>query len=313
MERILRPLVTAVAMLALAVPLATAQTTLVPPPAPGGPRASGPTAVPSPRTPTPTQEKVVEGSVKKVDPLAQTVQVGWFLGLLSTTVEVTGDTAIASADGKKTSFVDIREGDMVKASYEDREGKHIAKSIEVTPAEANNPAATDQSPTYDIKTKGNSTADAASDSWMTLKAKMALLADDKVSSTNVHVTTRQGVITLRGRVESDEAKQAAEADAQKVDGVQKVVNHLVVVPKSAQKMVQWRDDQIVEDIENRLKTDSHLKQASIDVHSDNGIVTLSGDVPSPQSSLRASEMARRVSGVRAVHNELTIQNGNRQG
>jgi hyperosmotically inducible protein len=185
----------------------------------------------------------------------------------------------------------------------------------------NSPSATDQSSksgadqstTYDIKTKDNTTSAMASDSWLTLKTKMALLADDKVSSTDVHVTTKQGVVTMRGKVDSDEAKQAAEADAQKIDGVQKVVNHLVVVPKAAQKVVQRKDDQIVKDVENRLKTDPHLKQASIDVHSDNGIVTLSGDAPSPQSSLRASEMARRVSGVRAVHNELAVENGNKQG
>jgi hyperosmotically inducible protein len=183
-----------------------------------------------------------------------------------------------------------------------------------------NPAATDQSSkstdqstTYDIKTKGNTTSGTASDSWITLKTKMALLADDKVSSTDVHVTTKQGVITLRGKVDSDEAKKAAEADAQKIDGVQKVVNHLVVVPKSAQKAVQRKDDQIVKDVENRLKTDPNLKQASIEVNADNGIVTLSGDAPSLKASLRASEMARRVSGVRAVHNELTVENENEQG
>ncbi len=158
-----------------------------------------------------------------------------------------------------------------------------------------------------MKETANTTAGEASDSWITLKTKMALLADDKVSSTDVHVTTKQGVITLRGKVDSEEAKQAAEADAQKIDGVQKVVNHLVVVPKAAQKAVQRKDEQIVKDVENRLKTDPTLKQDSIDVHADNGIVTLSGDVPSAQSSLRASEVTRRVSGVRAVHNELTVE------
>ena len=142
---------------------------------------------------------------------------------------------------------------------------------------------------------------------------MALLADDKVSSTDVHVTTREGVVTLTGKVEIEDAKQAAEADAKKIDGAQKVVNHLVVVPQSAQKAVQRKDEQIVKDVENRLKTHPTLKQASIDVHADNGIVTLTGDAPSAQASLHASEMARKVSGVRAVHNELTVQSANTQG
>jgi hypothetical protein len=33
----------------------------------------------------------------------------------------------------KASLLDIREGDKVKASYEARDGKNIAKSIEVAP------------------------------------------------------------------------------------------------------------------------------------------------------------------------------------
>ena len=39
-----------------------------------------------------------------------------------------------------------------------------------------------------------------SDSWITLKTKLALLADERVGSREVSVTTRQGVITLHGKV-----------------------------------------------------------------------------------------------------------------
>lgn len=145
-----------------------------------------------------------------------------------------------------------------------------------------------------------------SDSWITLKTKLALLADEKVSSTDVHVTTKGGVITLRGKVATDEAKQAAEADAMKIDGAKKVVNQLVVAPKAAQKVVERQDDQIATDVENRLKKDPSLKKVKIDARSDNGIVTLTGEVPSLETALRASEMARQVAGVRAVHNEMTV-------
>ena len=73
----------------------------------------------------------MEGPVKKVDPVAKTVQVGWFLGLLSTTLEVTEGTHIA-VDGATASLQDIREGDEVKAAYEARDGKYVAKSILAT-------------------------------------------------------------------------------------------------------------------------------------------------------------------------------------
>jgi len=85
-------------------------------------------------TASPPHEKVVDGPVKDVDPLAKTISVGWLLGIFSTTLEVTEDTRIA-VEGAAGSLQDIREGDVVKAAYEARDGKNIAKTIEVTEAE----------------------------------------------------------------------------------------------------------------------------------------------------------------------------------
>ncbi len=136
MIRILIPLVVAAAILGLVVPPVLAQTMPAPPSAPAAPGAPGPGDLATPRTASPPQERLVEGPVKKVEPATKTVQVGWFLGFLRTTLEVTDDTYIA-VEGMKASLLDIREGDKVKASYEYRDGKNIAKSIEVTlPAEA---------------------------------------------------------------------------------------------------------------------------------------------------------------------------------
>jgi Cu/Ag efflux protein CusF len=78
--------------------------------------------------------KVIDGPVKDVDPAAKTVKVGWLLGLLSTTLEVTDATHIA-IEGEKGSLAMIQEGDQVKASYEARDGKNLATAIEVTQPE----------------------------------------------------------------------------------------------------------------------------------------------------------------------------------
>jgi hyperosmotically inducible protein len=165
----------------------------------------------------------------------------------------------------------------------------------------------DTSATDKAKDAAESASKAVSDSWITLKTKMALLADKQVSSTDVHVSTQQGVITLQGKVPSAEAKEAAERDALKIDGAQRVVNRLAVVPAANQKSAERRDEQITQDVEGRLKKETSLKQASIDVHTDNGIVTLRGDAPSLQASVRASEVAHRVPGVRAVQNDLHVK------
>ncbi len=146
-----------------------------------------------------------------------------------------------------------------------------------------------------------------SDSWITLKTKLGLFADERVSAQDVHVTTRQGVIVLTGKVETEDARLAAEETAANVEGAKKVENHLVVVPKAAQEAVDRKDDQIVNDIEGRITKDPSLRKADITVHADNGIVTLTGKAPTLRTSVRASELAHNVSGVRAVHNELDVQ------
>ncbi len=129
MMRILKPLAIAAAILAVIVPPVMAQ--VAPPPGPAAPGAPGPAVLAAPRSAMPPQEKVI-GSVQKVDPATKTVQVAWVPGLFSTTLDVTGDTQIA-VGGTKASLSDIREGDRVKAAYEPRDGKNVAKSIEVNP------------------------------------------------------------------------------------------------------------------------------------------------------------------------------------
>jgi hypothetical protein len=84
-----------------------------------------------------TTTGLLEGAVKEVNPGAGTLQVstGPF-GMFWKTLEVTGDTRI-QVEGRQAALADIREGAMVKASYETRETKNVATKIEVTaPAQA---------------------------------------------------------------------------------------------------------------------------------------------------------------------------------
>ncbi len=158
-----------------------------------------------------------------------------------------------------------------------------------------------------VQGAANTAATEFSDSWITMQTKIALLADERVSSRDVSVKTEKGVITLRGKVESEQARQAADEIALKIEGAKQVTNRLVVVSKATRKAVNRKDDQIVKDVEKRLKADPSLKKADIDVRADMGIVTLTGKVPSLATSVRASEAAYRVGGVRAVRNELTLE------
>ena len=62
------------------------------------------------------------------------------------------------------------------------------------------------------------------DSWITSKTKIALFADSRVSGSAVNVETQKGTVVLRGKVDNDGAKGAAEEIAKGIDGVKIVKN-----------------------------------------------------------------------------------------
>jgi len=157
-----------------------------------------------------------------------------------------------------------------------------------------------------VKDVGKTVTREVTDSWLTLKTKLALLGDERVSSNEVSVKTVKGVITLHGKVASAEEQKAAEEIARTIEGQKKVVNQLTVVPTAQRKMVDRQDDQIVTDVKKALTKDASMQTASIAVRAEKGIVTLTGKAPSLATSVRASEVARRVAGVRAVRNELAL-------
>jgi hyperosmotically inducible protein len=142
-----------------------------------------------------------------------------------------------------------------------------------------------------------------SDSWITAKTKIALFADSRVPGASVNVDTQKGMVYLRGKVENAAAKSAAEEIARGIEGVQAVRNELQVVPEAAQKVVEAKDDEITKQVKTRFNNDSKLK--SLDVRTDNGVVTLQGKLPTIMDSARASQMAREVPGVRSVRNDTT--------
>jgi len=143
-----------------------------------------------------------------------------------------------------------------------------------------------------------------SDSWITSKAKIALFADSRVPGTSVNVETQKGTVFLRGKVDSDAAKSAAEEIAKGIDGVKSVKNELQVVPASEKKMVEAKDEDLTKQVKTRLQSDARLKK--VDVRVDNGVVTLQGKVANIADSARASQLARGVPGVRAVKNDMTF-------
>jgi len=156
-----------------------------------------------------------------------------------------------------------------------------------------------------VKGTAHDMKEASGDAWITSKTKIALFADSRVKGREVTVETMNGEVFLRGKVDSEEAKTAAAEVTRGIEGVKNVKNDLQVVPASSRKSVTADDKAITKSVESRLSKDPELKK--IDVRTDAGVVVLSGQVANITAAARASEMAHKVDGVKAVKNELTVK------
>jgi osmotically-inducible protein OsmY len=145
---------------------------------------------------------------------------------------------------------------------------------------------------------------AASDLWLTSAAKVRLLASE-VSGTDVNVDTRDGVVTLFGSVASDAEKRLASEEVKKVSGVHSVRNELQVVPGARREATERKDEQIQQDVAKRVE--SRVANADIDVEVADGVVRLSGTVPSQGDRLAALTAARSSDGVRSVVGDLRVE------
>jgi osmotically-inducible protein OsmY len=66
------------------------------------------------------------------------------------------------------------------------------------------------------------------DPWITTKVQAKYFLDPAIKGLSINVNTDKGVVTLKGTVPDEQAKQEAERIARETDGVSKVVNELVV-------------------------------------------------------------------------------------
>ena len=66
------------------------------------------------------------------------------------------------------------------------------------------------------------------DSYITTKVKAELAADHDTKARDIHVATKNGIVTLSGVASSSAEKDRAEQDAMKIKGVKSVDNEIKV-------------------------------------------------------------------------------------
>jgi osmotically-inducible protein OsmY len=70
------------------------------------------------------------------------------------------------------------------------------------------------------------------DAAITATVKSKLAADGDINPFNIDVDTNEGVVTLQGRVEKEEARTKAEQLARETEGVRRVINLVKVGDKT---------------------------------------------------------------------------------
>jgi osmotically-inducible protein OsmY len=152
------------------------------------------------------------------------------------------------------------------------------------------------------------TGDQLADSWLTAKIQAQYFADDDVKARFINVSTRAGVVTLKGRVDSEAAHEQAVQIAKSTDGVRQVTDQLIVWPARAVSPAGPSDaNWITTQIQARFFAHSAIDGRDIDVNTRDGVVTLSGRVDNEREKELAVAIARDIEGVGRVDDRLTVQ------
>lgn len=171
------------------------------------------------------------------------------------------------------------------------------------------------------------------DAGITTNVKSKLAADDTVKAYQINVDTRNGVVTLRGDVDSSLVKERAVQIARGTDGVRDVVDVITVttsaptggfvgehnepaearpgVAERARESAEWAegiaaDSAITTAVKARILADNALEGFEIHVDTNDHVVTLTGNVATRAEADRAVMAARRTEGVRRVVDNLRV-------
>jgi osmotically-inducible protein OsmY len=141
---------------------------------------------------------------------------------------------------------------------------------------------------------------AESSDVLMVRTELALLANPVTSGYGTDVTVKDGVVTLQGKVDTDDAKSQAAITAGQVQGVRKVDNALQVAPEAKRQEVSVSDDKIQDAIQTLMDKDPRLSDMSISAVSKSGGVTLDGTADSGSQLLYAAQAIKKVPGVKSV-------------
>ena len=177
------------------------------------------------------------------------------------------------------------------------------------------------------------------DGWLTAKIQAQFFADEDIKSRYINVSSRDGVVKLKGFVESDDARRQVLEITHNTDGVKQIddkellvgrparefdtaasepsippeVNQPVpttgAMPSVAAAPMPTGDATVVSLVQAKYFLDPTIKTRHIDVRAANGVVTLQGNIGSESERSQALLLARSTPGVQRVEDYLVVDAG----
>ncbi len=140
--------------------------------------------------------------------------------------------------------------------------------------------------------------------------KAALIGDPVTKARDINVEVHRGIVQLNGFVDTAAEKSQATKVARDVDGVMEVRNNLTVnaagaTGSSAGEMID--DSLLTAKVKAALVESSQTKAHQISVETKLGVVHLSGFVNDASTKAAATNIARSVTGVKDVKNDISVK------
>jgi hyperosmotically inducible periplasmic protein len=130
----------------------------------------------------------------------------------------------------------------------------------------------------------------------------ALSKNADLAEKHIATVVKNRTVALNGTVQTTSQKYAAEQIAWQVPGVQGLSDNLSVAdPEAAPESA---DDKLAHRVEFELYSTKAIPLKTVQIHADNGVVTLTGTVSSRAEKLLAEKTAKSVEGVHKVVNSL---------
>lgn len=130
----------------------------------------------------------------------------------------------------------------------------------------------------------------------------ALSKDPELAEKHITTEVKDRSVTLGGTVQTVSQKNSADNITWQVTGVQGLTDNISL--SDTQAMPESADDKLARRVEFELYSTKAIPLKTVQIHADNGIITLTGTVSSRAEKLLAEKTAKSVDGVRRVVNSL---------